>query len=155
DPKRGQVTAREVITLFGLTLGSEKRVDYGRVDGAEARRMFIADALAADNLVEPGGAVPAFLARNRALRAELLDWEARLGKGDLSPGGRAVAAFSEARLPADVRDRNGLLTWCRDGANERALTMTAEDVASRDPATLPVNDYPSELEVAGQGVPLS
>jgi ATP-dependent helicase HrpA len=27
DPERGQVTAREVITLFGLTLGSERRVD--------------------------------------------------------------------------------------------------------------------------------
>jgi ATP-dependent helicase HrpA len=37
DPERGQVTAREVITLFGLTLGSERRVDYGRVAQAEAR----------------------------------------------------------------------------------------------------------------------
>jgi len=156
DPKRGQVTAREVITLFGLTLGSEKRVDYGRVDPAEARRMFIADALAADNFGDTtGGAAPEFLARNRALRAELLDWEARLRKRDLFAGERAVAAFYEARLPAEVRDRHSLLAWCRDAANERALTMTAADVASRDPGTLPADDYPGELEVAGQGVPLT
>src|SRR6185295_19274929 len=50
DARRGQVTAREVITLFGLTLGSEKRVDYGRVDPSEARKIFVADALAADAL---------------------------------------------------------------------------------------------------------
>src|SRR5262245_10782258 len=119
EPKRGQVTAREVITLFGLTLGSEKRVDYGRMEAAEARRMFIADALAADNLAEPGGAVPEFVARNRALRAELLDWEARLRKRDLFAGERAVASFYEERLPADVRDRHSLEAWCRDPANER------------------------------------
>src|SRR6185437_13209768 len=80
DPERGQVTAREVITLFGLTLGSERRVDYGRVAPADARKMFIADALAADALGKPE---PEFLARNRSLRAQVLDWEARLRKRDL------------------------------------------------------------------------
>jgi ATP-dependent helicase HrpA len=104
--------------------------------------------------VERGGAVPQFLAHNRALRAELLEWEARLRKRDLFAGERAVASFYEARLAADVRDRPSLLAWCRDPANGGMLQMTAADIASRDPAVLPAADYPTELPVAGQGVPL-
>src|SRR5436190_5794260 len=50
DAERGQVTAREVVTLFGLRLASERRVDYGRVDPKEARRLFVAEALAADEV---------------------------------------------------------------------------------------------------------
>jgi ATP-dependent helicase HrpA len=170
DLERGQVTAREVITLFGLTLGSERRVDYGRVAPVEARKMFIADALAADALgatsrresagergVQRAGAhdvEPEFLASNRALRAQVLDWEARLRKRDLFVGEPGIAAFYEARLPADARDRPSLLAWCAKRANDRALTMTAADVASREPAEITPEVYPSDLEVAGQLVPL-
>jgi ATP-dependent helicase HrpA len=156
DPERGQVTAREVITLFGLTLGSERRVDYGRAAPVEARKMFIADALAADTLGVSATRErePEFLARNRALRGQVLDWEARLRKRDLFVGEPGIAAFYDSRLPPDVRDRPSLLVWCATSANDRALTMTAADVASRDPAEITPERYPDELEVAGQRVPL-
>ena len=156
DPERGQVTAREVITLFGLTLGSERRVDYGRVAPVEARKMFIADALAADALGPTAirEREPEFLSRNRALRSQVLDWEARLRKRDLFVGEPGIAAFYDARLPADVRDRPSLLAWCATRANDRALTMSAADIASRDPAEITPERYPSGLEVAGQLVTL-
>jgi HrpA-like RNA helicase len=73
DPERGQVTAREVITLFGLTLGSERRVDYGRVAPVEARKIFVADALAARQ----------WLTRQLQIQEEALDAQrerARLAK---------------------------------------------------------------------------
>ena len=156
EPERGQVTAREVITMFGLTLGSERRVDYGRVAPVEARKIFVADALAADALTAPAARErePAFLAQNRALRAQVLDWEARLRKRDLFVGEPGITAFYDARLPPDVRDRPSLLAWCATRANDRALTMTAADVASREPAEITPERYPSDLEIAGQPVPL-
>ena len=156
DPERGQVTAREVITLFGLTLGSERRVDYGRVAQAEARKIFVADALAADALTAPAARdrEPEFLVHNRALRTQVLDWEARLRKRDLFVGEPGIAAFYDARLPSDVRDRTSLLAWCATRANDRALTMTAADVASREPTEITPERYPSDLEIAGQPVPL-
>ncbi len=182
DRERGQVTAREVITLFGLTLGSEKRIDFGRVDPKEARRIFLADALAADALSPPavveavagatgphaasGAAAvgsgnagakvvePEFLTHNRKLRSEVLDWEARLRKRDLYIGEPGVAAFYDARLPAGIHDRATLATWCATAQNDRSLRMTAGDVASRDPAELTDERFPHELEVAGQKLPL-
>jgi ATP-dependent helicase HrpA len=151
DRERGQVTAREVITLFGLTLGSERRVDYGRVEPLEARRIFLADALAADALGTPE---PGFLAHNRQLRAEVLDAEARLRKRDLFVGEPGVVAFYDARLPAGIHDRSTLGVWCATPANDRTLRMAAGDVASREAAELTEERFPRELEVAGQKLPL-
>jgi ATP-dependent helicase HrpA len=153
DPVRGQVTAREVVTLFGLTLASERRVDYGRVEPAEARRMFIADALAADQ-AGFGADEPAFLAANRALRRSVLDWEARLRKRDLYVGETGVATFYDERLPPEVHDRASLAAWCVAG-HAATLRMTASDIASRDLAELPAARYPQELELAGQRLPVT
>jgi ATP-dependent helicase HrpA len=151
--ERGQVTAREVVTLFGLTLASEKRVDYGRVDPKEARRLFIADALAADQ-VGFGADEPEFLTANRELRRAVLDAEARLRKRDLFVGEAGVAAFYDERLPPTVHDRASLTAYC--AANGcTSLRMAPSDVVSRDPGDLSVLGLPGEIELAGQRLPLA
>ncbi|HLF10016.1 MAG TPA: ATP-dependent RNA helicase HrpA, partial [Gammaproteobacteria bacterium] len=155
DAQRGQVTAREVVTLFGLTLASERRVDYGAIDPVQAREIFIRDALVADNLgVSNPSARPAFLEHNRRLRTDILDAEAKLRKRDLFIGEPGLAAFYAARLPADVRDRSRLLRWCKDSGQEQ-LMMTTADIASRDPSELVAPLYPSDLELASQRLMLS
>jgi ATP-dependent helicase HrpA len=152
DAERGQVTAREVVTLFGLTLASERRVDYGRVSRSEARRLFIAEALAADHVGFKSNE-PKFLAHNRAVRRAVLDAEARLRKRDLFVGEAAVAAFYDDRLPPTVHDRNSLASAIAAGEGV-GLEMTVGDVASRDPGDLEAAGYPNELTLAGQRLPL-
>jgi ATP-dependent helicase HrpA len=151
DEERGKVTAREVITLFGMTLASERRVDYGRVEPENARRVFIADALAAD-LAGFGADEPRCLAHNRALRERVLGWEARARKRDLFVGEAGVAAFYDERLPAEVRDRASFAAWCRSG-HDATLTMTEADVTTRAPT--PPEGCPEALEVADQRLPLT
>ncbi len=153
DQQRGQVTAREVVTLFGLTLASERRVDYGRVEPKEARRMFIAEALAADQ-AGFGADEPAFLAHNRAVRRSVLEAEARLRKRDLFVGEAGIAAFYDDRLPPEVHDRTSLVRWCAAGHGSE-LHLTLGDVATRDPGDLGALGLVSELTLAGQRLPLS
>jgi ATP-dependent helicase HrpA len=153
DVERGQVTAREVVTLFGMTLASERRIDYARVEPKEARRLFIAEALAADQAGFASNE-PAFLAHNRAVRRSVLEAEARLRKRDLFIGEAGVARFYEERLPPTVHDRASLASWCASrGGHE--VYMTLADLASRDPGDLGAAGYSSELELAGQRLPLS
>jgi ATP-dependent helicase HrpA len=149
DAQRGQVTAREVVTLFGMRIASERRIDYGRVDPKEARRIFIAEALAADAVGFKAGE-PAFLAHNRAVRRSVLEAEARLRKRDLFVGEGGIAAFYEERLPAGVHDRATLAAAGRG----RELLMTLRDVASRDPGDLAALGYSDELALAGQRLEL-
>jgi ATP-dependent helicase HrpA len=149
DVERGQVTAREVVTLFGMRIASERRIDYGRVDPKEARRIFIAEALAADSVGFKSGE-PDFLAHNRSVRHSVLEAEARLRKRDLFVGEGGVAAFYDERLPAGVHDRASLAAAGRG----RDLLMTMREIASRDPGDLAALGYSDELELAGQRLPL-
>jgi ATP-dependent helicase HrpA len=154
DAQRGQVTAREVVRLFGLTLASERRVDYGRVAPKDARQIFIAEALAADR-VGYAGREPEVLAHNRAVIRAVLDAEARLRKRDLFVGEGGVASFYDDRLPPHVQDRTSLTRWLATSASAgSALRMTPGDAATRDPGELAAQGYPDELIVAGQRLPL-
>jgi len=150
DKERGQVTAREILTLFGMRVASERRVDYGRVDPKAARRIFVAEALAADDVGFKSGE-PAFLAHNRAVRRAVLEAEARVRKRDLFVGEGGVAAFYEERLPAGVHDRASLAAAGRG----RELFMTQRDVATRDPGDLVASGHSDALTFAGQRFPLS
>jgi ATP-dependent helicase HrpA len=152
DAERGQVTAREVVTLFGLTLASERRVDYGRIDAVAARRIFVNEALAADQC-RFGNDEPPFLAHNRALKQRVLEWEARLRKRDLFVGETGFANFYDARLPPAAHDRASLVEWCAAG-HDAVLQMDIADVASRNPGEADSTAYPEELELAGQRLPL-
>jgi ATP-dependent helicase HrpA len=152
DAERGQVTAREVVTLFGMTLASERRIDYGRVAPKDARRIFITEALAADR----AGFVadePGFLTHNRAVIRAVLDAEARLRKRDLFVGEAGVAALYDDRLPAGVHDRASL-AGSPAVKHGRALFLTRADVAARDPGDLVAQGLPDDLELAGQRLPL-
>jgi len=152
DAERGQVTAREVVTLFGMRLASERRVDYGRVEPKEARRIFIAEALAADAVGFKAGE-PEFLAHNRAVRRSVVAAEARLRKRDLFIGEAGVATFYDERLPPDVHDRASLASFVAAG-HDGELRMTLGDVAARDPGDLAALGYPDELTLAGQRLAL-
>jgi ATP-dependent helicase HrpA len=152
DVERGQVTARELVTLFGMTLASERRIDYGRAQPKEARRIFVAEALAADQVGFKTGE-PGFLAHNRTVRRAVAEAEARLRKRDLFVGEAGVAAFYDERLPPTVHDRASLASWVA-GGHGLELHMTLADVATRDPGDLPALGYAAELTLAGQRLKL-
>jgi ATP-dependent helicase HrpA len=152
DIERGRVTAREVVTLFGMTLASERRADYGRAQAKEARRIFVAEALAADQVGFKTGE-PEFLAHNRALRRTVFEAEARLRKRDLFVGEAGLAAFYDERLPPTVHDRATLAGWVA-ASHGRELCMTLGDVATRDVGDLAALGYAAELTLAGQRLPV-
>jgi hypothetical protein len=63
-----------VIALFELTLGSERRVDYGRVAQVEAPQDLRRGCARGRRANAPAARCePAFLVHNRALRALVLD----------------------------------------------------------------------------------
>jgi ATP-dependent helicase HrpA len=148
--EQGRVTAREVISLFGLTVSADQRVDYGRIDPAGARAIFIRDALVADAL----GAELGFLEATRAAKQAVLDWEARLRSRDLYIGDRGIEAFYRERLPDGLRDRNGLVAWCRVPEHAASLVLGPNDLATRAVEGLDAHRYPEALEIAGQSFAL-
>ena len=148
---RGFVAAREQVTLFGLVLAANRRIDYARVDPAGAREVFLREALAAGRLRTRGR----FLAANRRLVDEVHLLEAKLRRRELLAGDDALAAFYAARVPAEICSMAAFERWRRKAEKNRAdlLEMSLDDLLTGAP--LPAAEaYPDSLELGGNRLPL-
>ncbi len=151
------------ITLFGLTLASERRVDFGRIDPQEARRI--------SSVARRGARAPrrersrAFNRAQHGAERSSSHATARCAT-TCSMGGAAAQARSLRRRAR----RRGVLR--RAAAGRQSTTARARRVVRRaverpraqddgrrrreprSPASSPRQRFPRELEVAGQKLPL-
>ena len=149
--ERGEVTAMEVVTLFGMQVLRRAR-HYGRDEPAHAREIFIREALVRGEMPNK----PAFLEKNLALCDDVRDKEARLRRPDLLADDAQFFDFYDTLLPADICTTVGLKNWLRkEPAAQRQLTMAEADAlkpgANADVASL----FPDHLDLAGQRIELS
>ncbi|MFU8820402.1 MAG: ATP-dependent RNA helicase HrpA [Gammaproteobacteria bacterium] len=148
---RGFVAAREQVTLFGLVLAANRRVDYARVDPRGAREVFLRDALAGGTIRTRGR----FLAANRDLVQDIQVLEAKLRRRELLAGDEAIAAFYAARVPAEICSTAAFERWRRraEKAQPELLKMRLDDLLTG--AALPAAaDYPDSLLLGGNRLPL-
>jgi len=147
DEKRGHVGARERVMLYGLVLAANRRVDYGRVDRAAARELFIREALAGDRL----GVEAPFVQHNRRLLQSVGELEARLRRRDLAADSASLARFYDRRLPESICSRRSFERWRRTAEkhDSRALFMTLQDALAGEATGVDAGAYPDSLTVEG------
>ena len=94
--ERGFVAAFESTSLYGLTLSSRRRVNFGNVAPREAQQIFVREAL-----VEGHTRLRApFLDHNRRLRQRSGAMEAKIRRRDMLVDEQAMRDFYLQRLPA-------------------------------------------------------
>ena len=98
DRRRAAVVAPERVTLYGLPIVASRTVQYGRIDPAAARELFIRRALVEGDWDQHH----AFMRGNERRVEEVLALEARARRRDLLAGEAARAAFFDALIPAEV-----------------------------------------------------
>jgi len=150
DRRRGEVTATERVSLYGLVIVEERRVSYGRIDPAEATQVFIREALVPGEIDRP----PAFLAHNRDLIERVRDMENRLRRRTLLATDDVLAAFYEERL-RDVSDVRTLQKIVRERGGDAFLRMTEQDVLRQAPDPGELALYPDALQAGRLSLPLS
>ncbi len=150
DRKRGEVTALERVSLYGLTFIEGRRVSYGRIDPHEASGIFIREALVPGEMEKP---LP-FLAHNRNLIEQVRDMENRLRRRTLLATDDVLAGFYEERLP-DVYDVRTLQTMIKDRGSDSFLRMTEEDVLRQAPDPAELSLYPDTVSTGRLALPLS
>jgi ATP-dependent helicase HrpA len=153
DSRRGHVTAREQVSLYGLVLAAGRRVDFGRIDPVAARAIFIRDGLAGD----AHGIEAPFAEHNRAMLAEAQALEARLRRRDIVADAARIAAFYDRILPPDVRDRKGLQRWRKgaEKASPKLLFMDREDVLATDAPVVDTLRYPHSVAIEGNRIEIA
>jgi ATP-dependent helicase HrpA len=141
EKKRGQVVATEKVTLFGLVLVADRKVNFGRLQPTEARQIFIDSALVAGEVNGTYG----FLEANQALLARLQEVEDRMRQRDFVVDEAALARFYDERLAADIWDQASLHRFLRRQGGDRILRMREEDILLRSPAAEQLDKFPEQL----------
>ena len=153
EKKAQRVAAEEQSTLYGLVINPNRRVNYGPIAPAEARPIFIREALVHGELDTAGD----FLRHNLALVAELESLEDRARVRDIVAEEAVVYDFYDARVPADVYDGPTFEAW-RKRAEPRApdlLYLDRETLLQRPADEVSSGAYPDHLAFGGLRLPLT
>jgi len=132
EKKQGSAVAAERVTLYGVPIIVNRRVQFARIDAGWARDIFIRSALVDGEWESPPpGELFQFDRDNRALRAELAGLEERSRRRDILYDDEAIFDFYNARIPADVATTRTFETWWKAERRTRPdlLTMTRETLA--------------------------
>ncbi|MCG3202846.1 MAG: hypothetical protein NFCOHLIN_02732 [Gammaproteobacteria bacterium] len=151
ERRAGRVNAYERSTLLGLTIASGRRVDFGRINPAEARDIFIREALVNGEFDTDAP----FLARNRALFEELRILEHKARRLDILADEQAVFDFYDQRIPENVCERRSFEQWLREAerADPELLFIPREYLLRGEPATSGL--FPDQLRIGELDLSLS
>ncbi len=149
---KGRVIAFEQVSLFGLVIVERRPVDYGRIDPAEARRLFIRAALVRGELDTRAR----FMRSNRKVREEIEALEHKRRKHDVLVDEADLSDFFDARIPPEVCDSQSFERWLGQlGEKGRARLYLSHDVLLREQAGgAPPELYPDDMEIGLQTFPL-
>jgi ATP-dependent helicase HrpA len=137
DPRQGSVVATERVTLYGLPIVTDRRVQYGRIDPVLSRELFIRRALVEGEWESRH----AFVAENRRLVEEVEALEHRARRRDIVADDQALFEFFDERVPEDVVSAAGFDRWWRDQPSD-LLTYT-RDVLVRSPDAVDEQAWPT------------
>ncbi|HSH42534.1 MAG TPA: ATP-dependent RNA helicase HrpA, partial [Arenicellales bacterium] len=152
DARRGEVRAKEQVTLYGLTLVQGRRVRYARVDPVESREIFIRQALVPGDVEPP----PDFLRHNLEMIQRAAEIEHRERRRGVVIDDERLADFYRRRLPADVCDMRSLAVWLKSASRESVQALYLDEETAR-PGPLDEHypdRFPDHIEVSGNRLPL-
>ncbi|MDO9075106.1 MAG: ATP-dependent RNA helicase HrpA [Rubrivivax sp.] len=147
EKKAGEVVALERATLYGIVIYNNRKVNYGRIDPAGAREIFIREALVG----EAWETRLPFLAHNRKLVAQVQELEHKARRQDVLVDDELIYAFYDQQLPKDVCSGPGLERWVRDEVKKqpKLLHLTREELMRHEAAGITTDSFPKTVRLGG------
>lgn len=147
ERNQGRVVANEQVSLYGLILIAKRRIDYGHVNPADARDVFIRQALVEHGLKSKAK----FFQYNQDLIKTVETQEAKLRTRDILVDDEAVYHFYNTRLPEDVRNQKSVEYFAKQ--NPDLLLMTRDDLVNQD---INVDEFafPDNYSLNGVALPI-
>ncbi|BEK94642.1 ATP-dependent RNA helicase HrpA [Nocardia seriolae] len=151
--KRGAAAAYERVTLYGIPLVTQRRVDVGRIDPELSRELFIRHALVQGEWQTKHR----FFARNRELLEDVADLEHRARRRDILVDDQVLFDFYDQRIPSDIVSVRHFDSWWRKAQRQDAnlLDFTASTVVNEDAAVLDPTAYPDSWRQGELTFPLT
>jgi ATP-dependent helicase HrpA len=130
EKKRASVVAFERVTLYGVPIVAQRKVQYGSIDPVVSRDLFLRHALVEGDW----DTHHAFWARNRALLADLEELEHRARRRDIVVDDEAVYDFYDSRVPGDIVSGAHFDAWWKHERHVRPalLDLSLHDLVQGD-----------------------
>ncbi|MEE6259093.1 ATP-dependent RNA helicase HrpA [Plantactinospora sonchi] len=153
EKKQAAVLAYEKVTLYGIPLVSGRKVNFGRIDPALSRDLFIRHALVEGDWQTHHR----FFSDNRKLLDEIEELEHRARRRDIMVDDETVYAFYDARIPAEVVSGRHFDAWWKRTRRDQPdlLTFDREMLVNEGRGGVDPADYPDEWHSEGVALPLT
>jgi len=144
DARAGAAIALEKVSLFGLPIVAERKVNYGRVDPAAARELFITGALVEGEWETRHE----FFRRNQRLIEEAAGLEDRARRRGLVADDATLFDFYDRRIPKDVTSVRHFDAWWKKAraADPGLLALTQADLLRPEGDQIRPDDYPEQWD---------
>ncbi len=137
---QGAVLAYEKVTLYGVPIVAQRRVNYGRIDPELSRELFIRHALVQGEWRTHHE----FYQRNRKLLGEVEELENRARRRDIAVHDDTIFAFYDQRVGKDVVSVAHFDRWWKEARREQPelLDFTREMLVNQNAGAVLEEDYP-------------
>jgi ATP-dependent helicase HrpA len=139
---RGEVVAREQVSLFGLPIVQDRRVAFGRIDPQQASDIFIRSALIEGDVKQPLD----FMRHNAELVEAVRSMEDRIRRRDILVDDEVLVAFYQKRL-AGVSDIRTLKYRIRKQGGDPFLRLDREMLIRYAPDPDVLEQFPRQLDL--------
>ncbi|WP_440966956.1 ATP-dependent RNA helicase HrpA [Massilia sp. GER05] len=153
EKRTAQVTASERATLYGIVVYSQRRINYAQHNPAEAREIFIRDALVGGDYETRSP----FFAHNHKLIKEIENLEHKSRRLDVLVDDQLIHAFYDSEIPSDVVNGAGFEKWYKDASrdNPKLLYLNREELMRHEAAGVTTELFPKTMNVTGIEMGLS
>ncbi|MBL8397982.1 MAG: ATP-dependent RNA helicase HrpA [Candidatus Accumulibacter sp.] len=157
EKKAMQAIAFERITLYGLVVDPRRRVNFGPIDPAQAREIFIRQALVEGEVSEEFARRWPFFNHNQQLVLDIETLEHKSRRPDVLVDDALIFAFYDRLLPAEIHSGAAFDHWRREIEREqpRRLFLKREDLMRHEAAGVTSEAFPPEIRLAGVDYPLA
>jgi len=150
--KRAQVGAYRKSTLYGLVVVEKKRVNYGPINPAESREIFIRNGLVEGNY----NTRSAFYHHNLKLIDEVLTLEEKSRRRDILVDPEELYQFYDSIIPEGIYSGPLFERWRESYETDhpRGLWFTEELLLQDEEPGISKTDFPDQIEMGGVVLPL-
>ncbi|MEV2252468.1 ATP-dependent RNA helicase HrpA [Streptomyces sp. NPDC050147] len=122
EKDQAAVVAIEKVTLYGVPLVTDRKVNYGRIDAEVSRDLFIRNALVEGDWRTHHK----FFAANRKLLTEVEELEHRARRRDILVDDETLFDFYDQRVPADIVSGAHFDSWWKKKQREEPELLDFE-----------------------------
>jgi ATP-dependent helicase HrpA len=153
EKRSAQVTASERATLYGIVVYSQRRINYAQHNPADAREIFIREALVGGDYDTRAP----FFAHNHKLVREIENLEHKSRRLDVLVDDQLIAAFYDKEVPLEVVNGAGFEKWYKDASrdNPKLLFLNREELMRHEAAGVTTDLFPKTMNVTGIEMALS